>query len=383
MLASIKSAAEGLVTSVVTEIRELVRQYKPERLDDLDTLLYEFEGQEREMLQNFDKLLRGESLVTSTGAGASDSGSNSKSEPAIDPDIDNPDNDCDGVQMELLQQLTQLCFEEEQWALTVHALIALLAKEPNNTDGVRMEANTRQRLGPLPQWHVMVSNDNRRNEMYAAAITRAVSEVQQRQGADVIVLQSGAGSGLLSMLAVQAGARHVYVFEGDASVALSAAAVVRQNGMSQAITVIPKPLSQATVGRHGDMPRLADLMLADVTDNTVIGDQLTPAARHAQRVLLQTGAPVIPAAAELWGAIEAGRFLRRRFQLRDTRHENEVSEERTATESAARAPDAEQESHAFDTSAMVDGYVTARGLRVRAASPPCQRRRMRYQAQKD
>jgi hypothetical protein len=58
------------------------------------------------------------------------------------------------------------------------------------------------------QWHYRMLNDQARNEAYDRAIRRALL---LRPGA--VVLDIGGGTGLLSMFAARAGARHVYCCE--------------------------------------------------------------------------------------------------------------------------------------------------------------------------
>ena len=54
---------------------------------------------------------------------------------------------------------------------------------------------------------------------------------------DKIVLDIGAGTGILSIFAAKAGAKHVYAIE-FAEIAIFAKEIVRKNGLQDKITVI-------------------------------------------------------------------------------------------------------------------------------------------------
>lgn len=54
---------------------------------------------------------------------------------------------------------------------------------------------------------------------------------------DKIVLDIGAGTGILSIFAAKAGAKHVYAIE-NAEIALFAEEIIKQNGLQDKITVI-------------------------------------------------------------------------------------------------------------------------------------------------
>lgn len=54
---------------------------------------------------------------------------------------------------------------------------------------------------------------------------------------DKIVLDIGAGTGILSIFAARAGAKHVYAIE-NADIAIFAREIIKQNGLSDKITVI-------------------------------------------------------------------------------------------------------------------------------------------------
>ena len=54
---------------------------------------------------------------------------------------------------------------------------------------------------------------------------------------DKIVLDVGAGTGILSIFAARAGAKHVYAVD-NANIATHARTIIKENGLSDKITVI-------------------------------------------------------------------------------------------------------------------------------------------------
>eukprot|EP00997_Jenningsia_sp_PLL12_P011252 NODE_878_length_1397_cov_81.721068_g733_i0.p1 GENE.NODE_878_length_1397_cov_81.721068_g733_i0~~NODE_878_length_1397_cov_81.721068_g733_i0.p1 ORF type:complete len:309 (+),score=69.68 NODE_878_length_1397_cov_81.721068_g733_i0:383-1309(+) len=74
--------------------------------------------------------------------------------------------------------------------------------------------------------------DKTRTETYRKAI-----ENNKEDFRDKIVLDVGAGTGILSMFAARAGAKHVYAVE-NAEIALFAREIVRKNGLSDKITIL-------------------------------------------------------------------------------------------------------------------------------------------------
>ena len=82
----------------------------------------------------------------------------------------------------------------------------------------------------VPRWHFPMLADSARNRAYARAIAAKV-----RPGD--VVLDIGCGAGLTAMLAARAGARHVYTCEQQPLIAQAARQVIRDNGLSDRITV--------------------------------------------------------------------------------------------------------------------------------------------------
>ena len=137
-------------------------------------------------------------------------------------------------------------------------------------------------------------NDEERNQAFATALRQQV-----RPGDHV--LDIGSGSGLLAMLAIQAGAARVTSCEADPLLAAVARQVIQDNGFSDVVTVIPAHSTDLEVG-HG-LDERVDLIVTEIVDCGLIGEGLLPTLRHARQRLLKPGGRLVPHAARVTGAV--------------------------------------------------------------------------------
>jgi type II protein arginine methyltransferase len=146
----------------------------------------------------------------------------------------------------------------------------------------------------IPRWHFAMINDAERNQAFLAAMQRQV-----KQGD--LVLDVGAGSGLLAMMAVRAGARAAISCEGLEPVAYMARRIVESNGLLDRVTIVPKMSFEMAVGR--DLPARADILVTETVDCGLLGEGIIPIVRHARANLLVENARIIPAAARVCFAL--------------------------------------------------------------------------------
>ncbi len=137
----------------------------------------------------------------------------------------------------------------------------------------------------VPRWHFGMLNDQPRNAAYEAAIGAAVTDGD-------VVLEIGTGAGLLAMMAVRAGAEHVYTCESVGTIAQKARDIVEANGLASKITVIPKWSTDLLVGQ--DLPGQADVLICEIADNLLIGEGMLAAVSHARANLLAPNARLVP-----------------------------------------------------------------------------------------
>ncbi|MFI6507445.1 50S ribosomal protein L11 methyltransferase [Streptosporangium sp. NPDC050855] len=146
----------------------------------------------------------------------------------------------------------------------------------------------------VPRWHFAMLNDQARNEAYRKAISAVV-----RPGD--LVLDIGTGAGLLSLLAVEAGAGMVVTCEMEPVIAAIARRTMVVNGVDSRVKVVEAKSTDLRVGV--DLPRRADVLLTEIFDCALLGEGALPSLEHARRELLRPDAVVAPQGARLWGRL--------------------------------------------------------------------------------
>ena len=148
----------------------------------------------------------------------------------------------------------------------------------------------------VDRWHFAMVNDAVRNRQFEAALEHAITPAS-------VVLDIGAGTGLLSMMAARAGARRVIACEANPVLAQLAREIIKENGYSDRIRVINK--SSLQLDPQTDFPKHTrpDVLVAEVFDTMVIGEGALGTFDHARRYLLAPGATLIPGKAQLYGGL--------------------------------------------------------------------------------
>lgn len=188
--------------------------------------------------------------------------------------------------------------------LTLQALSAVVALDPEHAQA---HAKVRQLLNQrVPTWHFPMMNDAPRNRAFEEAIIARLSP-------DDTVLDIGCGAGLLSLMAARAGAKQVLAIEGEEAVADAAEAIFEANGYSEQIHLVRGRSTLKEVGR--DLPTRADLLVSEIFDVSLLGEDALYTLKHARERLLKPGAKVIPAQARVWCALVESDELRARFHV--------------------------------------------------------------------
>ena len=158
-------------------------------------------------------------------------------------------------------------------------------------------------------WHFPMMSDHARNQAYDDAIRAVV-----RPGD--IVLDIGCGSGLLSMMAARAGAAQVYACDDNPHIAQVAQQIIAQNGYEDRIQVINQRSTDLKVGR--DLPRRADVLVCEIFDVSVFGEDALNTIRHAMAHLLTPEARIIPQGINIHAAPVESDGLRARFSVTES-----------------------------------------------------------------
>ncbi|XP_071973861.1 protein arginine N-methyltransferase 7 isoform X6 [Engystomops pustulosus] len=145
-------------------------------------------------------------------------------------------------------------------------------------------------------------HDNDRNTKYYQGIRAAVKRVKER-GEEAIVLDIGTGTGLLSMMAVRAGADYCYAIEVFKPMADAAVQIVKANGFGDKIRVINKHSTEVSVGSDGDMRQRANILITELFDTELIGEGALPSYEHAQHNLMQEHWEAVPHRATVYAQV--------------------------------------------------------------------------------
>lgn len=111
-----------------------------------------------------------------------------------------------------------------------------------------------------------------------------------------VVLDLGAGTGILGMLACEAGAKHVYSID-EGSITELARAIYRANAMQERVTVL-RGLSSRI-----ELPERADVVVADQIGRFGFDAGVLEYFHDASRRLLKPGARAVPSRIDLWTAL--------------------------------------------------------------------------------
>jgi type I protein arginine methyltransferase len=130
--------------------------------------------------------------------------------------------------------------------------------------------------------------DRVRTDAYAAAIARIVQPGS-------VVLDVGAGAGVLSLLACRAGARRVYAVE-PADAIHAAREIARENGMADRIQLIQG------ISTEIELPERADVIVSDLRGALPLFQHHVPSIVDARARLLAPGGVLIPRADTLRAA---------------------------------------------------------------------------------
>ncbi|XP_051916832.1 protein arginine N-methyltransferase 7 isoform X1 [Hippocampus zosterae] len=150
--------------------------------------------------------------------------------------------------------------------------------------------------------------DHDRNKKYYQGIRAAVAHVQAK-GEKVIVLDIGTGTGLLSMMAVSAGADFCYAVEVFKPMADAAKCIVEKNGFSDKIKIINKHSTDVTVGPGDDMEMKANVLITELFDTELIGEGALPSYEHAHQNLVQEGCVAVPHRATVYAQLVESQLL--------------------------------------------------------------------------
>ncbi|MEM1277854.1 MAG: 50S ribosomal protein L11 methyltransferase [Pseudomonadota bacterium] len=172
------------------------------------------------------------------------------------------------------------------------ASIALRASAPQ--DRFVWEATDDMVYSQVPAWHWKMLQDEARSKAYRQAIEGNVKP-------GMLVLEIGAGTGLLAMMAARAGAEHVVTVEENPLMAEIAKSCIALNGFADRITVVTGHSTDLVVGET--LPRRADLLVHEILSSSIVTEGMLPSIAHARAALLTPEAKLLPDRIEIHAAL--------------------------------------------------------------------------------
>lgn len=148
----------------------------------------------------------------------------------------------------------------------------------------------------LPSWYVPMLLDQNRNDAYGEALQHTLALDRPET-----VLDIGTGCGLLSMMAVQAGASHVVACEINPAIAKIGTDILALNRFNDKVTLVNKDCRKMVV--PGDLPERADVALFELFDCSLIGEGVLHFLAYAREHLLKENARYLPMAAKIRAAV--------------------------------------------------------------------------------
>ncbi|CAA7044698.1 unnamed protein product [Microthlaspi erraticum] len=164
-------------------------------------------------------------------------------------------------------------------------------------------------------------NDSRRNRAYRLAIEKTITEPCH-------VLDIGAGTGLLSMMAARAMGEEEE--SGDSKGKVTACEsylpmvklmrkILHKNGMSKNINLINKRSDELKVG--SDIASRADVLVSEILDSELLGEGLIPSLQHAHDMLLVENPKTVPYRATTYCQLVESTFLCKMHDLQNNEAE--------------------------------------------------------------
>ncbi|VDK83454.1 unnamed protein product [Onchocerca ochengi] len=156
-------------------------------------------------------------------------------------------------------------------------------------------------------------HDFERNQKYEFGLKLVISQLKEKNK-KVHVLDIGAGTGLLSMMAIRAGADSVTALEMLKPMANCAEEIVRKNGYEGQIRLIASRSTELTDEEISTIEK-ADVMVAEVFDTELIGEGALRTFKEAHQKLVKPGCRVVPSSARIFLVPVQSDFLMRFHRL--------------------------------------------------------------------
>ena len=148
-------------------------------------------------------------------------------------------------------------------------------------------------------WHYPMVHDHHRNKIMQQALEKYIVPGKS------IVYEIGTGSGIISMIAARAGAKHVYTCELYPLVAQAAEQNIQKNGYKDQITVIQKSCFDVELGK--DLPAAPDIFISEIVDSGLLSYGVLPMINDCwEKGILTTKTKLLPQSIAAEGVLVGG-----------------------------------------------------------------------------
>jgi type II protein arginine methyltransferase len=199
---------------------------------------------------------------------------------------------------EALLKLARLIAGDPNQAATVRGLARQALEAAPDDPATRTEAADLL-SHQVASWHFTIVHDERRNHDYEAALRKAVTPCSR-------VLDIGAGTGLLAMMAARAGAARVTSCEVNPAIAEAAAEIVAANGLSDRVAIVPRHSGALTLDRDLGGERV-DVIVSETISNDVVSQHWLESIKAARADLAAPDVRIIPCATAMRVALAEDR----------------------------------------------------------------------------
>eukprot|EP01012_Entosiphon_sulcatum_P020099 TRINITY_DN2506_c0_g1_i1.p1 TRINITY_DN2506_c0_g1~~TRINITY_DN2506_c0_g1_i1.p1 ORF type:complete len:394 (+),score=81.19 TRINITY_DN2506_c0_g1_i1:37-1182(+) len=151
----------------------------------------------------------------------------------------------------------------------------------------RLADKSTELVEAVNDFHFAMVNDLERNEFYRDALKQVITPESR-------VLEVGAGSGLLSMLCAQLGAKWVVACEANVHMAGLARSIVKKNNFQDRITILHK---LSTELEPADLPEgeRPNVFVSELFGTLLLGESCLDYIQDCRDRLLEPGASIVPA----------------------------------------------------------------------------------------
>lgn len=168
------------------------------------------------------------------------------------------------------------------------------ACEPHFDVAARLRVRDSDLISSVNDWHFAMLNDHPRNQFYQDALRHVIVPGES------VVLEIGAGSGILSLICASLGARRVVAIEANEHLVQLAREIISANGFEDRVHVLHAmstdvtPADLAAAGGTDDDLGPPTVLVSELLGTMLLSESALDYVYDARQRLLAPGAAIIP-----------------------------------------------------------------------------------------